>query len=98
MRVEWTRNARPDLDDIFKYISKDSNIHASNFLAKLVRSTRPLSSFPNLGKASRESDDRTIRQLLFQSYRVIYRIETDVVRILAVVHSARDISVPAGDR
>jgi plasmid stabilization system protein ParE len=32
-----------------------------------------------------------IRELLFQGYRIVYRLENERVVILAIVHAARDL-------
>jgi plasmid stabilization system protein ParE len=37
----------------------------------------------------RELDEPSIREILFGSYRIIYRAKTDIVEILTVYHGAR---------
>jgi plasmid stabilization system protein ParE len=39
-----------------------------------------------------EAEEENIRELLFQNYRIIYRVGTDSILILTVIHGARDLS------
>lgn len=90
-RVEWTRGARRDLETVHTYIAKDSTfqgIALSNFLLSVDR----LRSFPQSGRRISETIDETIREVIFQDYRIIYRFENDIVRVMTVIHGARDFS------
>jgi toxin ParE1/3/4 len=50
-----------------------------------------LSVFPLRGRIVPEFDRQDFREIFFQSYRVIYKIESERIAILAIVHSSRDI-------
>lgn len=39
-----------------------------------------------------EAEDKRLREIIVQGYRVMYRLETDRVLILAVMHSSRDVA------
>jgi hypothetical protein len=39
-----------------------------------------------------ELNDPSIRELFVSSYRLIYQVSPDVVRVLAFIHSARDFT------
>ncbi len=39
-----------------------------------------------------EAEDKTLREIIAQGYRVMYRLETDRVLILAVMHGSRDLA------
>jgi plasmid stabilization system protein ParE len=38
-----------------------------------------------------EADQEVIRELLYHNYRIIYRVENELIEILAVVHGRRDL-------
>jgi toxin ParE1/3/4 len=38
-----------------------------------------------------ESSDEAVRELIFQSYRIIYRVGEDEISIAMVIHAARDL-------
>jgi plasmid stabilization system protein ParE len=48
-----------------------------------------LKSMPCLGAEVPEYADESIREVLFRSYRIIYRILPDRIDVLAVIHGAQ---------
>jgi plasmid stabilization system protein ParE len=92
MRIEWSDSARGDLEDLVRYISRDSAFYAQRFGEKVVLATRRLRDFPESGRMIPEVDDQTLREIIVQGYRVMYRLEADRVLILAVMHGSRDLS------
>lgn len=77
-----------------RYISRDSVYYARRFGEKVVLATRRLREFPESGRIIPETEDKTLREIIVQGYRVMYRLETNRVLILAVMHGSRDISGP----
>ena len=53
--------------------------------------TRNLSEFPESGRVIPEVDDKSLREIIVQGYRVMYRLESDRVLILAVMNGSRDV-------
>jgi len=92
MRVEWSHHARDDLDDLVDYISRDSVLYGRRFGERVVLATKRLSQFPASGRMIPEADDLSLREIVVQGYRVMYRLEADRVLILAVMHGSRDPS------
>ncbi|MBX9895881.1 MAG: type II toxin-antitoxin system RelE/ParE family toxin [Nitrosomonas sp.] len=92
MRVEWSNFARDDLDDLVQYISRDSLFYARRFGEKIILSTRRLRDFPESGRIIPETEDQTLREIIVQGYRVMYRLEADRVLILAIMHGSRDLT------
>lgn len=92
MRVEWSDSARDDLDDLVRYISRDSVFYARRFGEKVVLATRRLRDFPESGRMTPETDDLALREIIVQGYRVMYHLEADRVLILAVMHGSRDLA------
>jgi plasmid stabilization system protein ParE len=39
-----------------------------------------------------EAQDENIRELLYQNYRIIYRIMGERIEILTIVHGSRDLT------
>lgn len=92
MRVEWSDLASEDLDDLVRYISRDSAFYARRFGQKVVLATRRLRDFPESGRMIPEAEDKTLREIIVQGYRVMYRLESSRVLILAVIHGSRDLA------
>jgi plasmid stabilization system protein ParE len=89
VEVRWTFQALNDLEAIAKFIAADSPHYASLFTIDVLAAVKHLASFPNSGKLLREINDPSIREILFGSYRIIYRVNVDLVEILTVYHAAR---------
>ena len=91
MKIELTKMAIRDLRALREYISRDSEVYADRFLDKLVASFRSLAEFPKLGRVVEDSETPNVRELVFQSYRIFYRILPDKIEILTVIHGGRDM-------
>jgi toxin ParE1/3/4 len=48
-----------------------------------------LADFPNSGRVVPELKDPAIREILFGSYRIVYRVKGDLVEVLTVYHGSR---------
>ena len=91
-KIYWTDPAVEDLDGIFEFIAFDSPHNAKSFVQRLVDTTKRLDIFPYSGRLVPEFKDASIREIVFENYRVIYKvIETERIDILAVFLGARDI-------
>jgi toxin ParE1/3/4 len=91
MRIKWTNPSIESLRNLHRYIAQDSEIYASSFVQRIVLAVEKLENFPRLGRVVPEADEETIRELLYQNYRIIYRIKTERIEILTVIHGRRDI-------
>lgn len=91
MKIVWTEPAVEDLRELHAYISRDSELYASGFVERIISVAERLADHPKVGRAVRESNDENVRELLYQHYRVIYRVAHEHVEILAVIHGARDL-------
>ena len=92
MKIEWTEPAVSDLESIRDYISRDSEYYATRFIEKIIETVESLQKFFKIGRAVPEAEDENIRELLLHNYRIIYRVETDRILVLTVLHGARDLS------
>ncbi len=92
MNVIWSNIASDDLASLVDYISRDSAFYAQTFAEKVVLATRRLKDFPESGRMIPEVEDKSLREIIVQGYRVMYRLESNRVLILAVMHGSRNIS------
>lgn len=93
VRIKWLKSAKTDLKDIFDYIAKDSKSYAKLQVERIVNRTQILHKHFFSGKIVEAFNDSTIRELVEQNYRIIYRIVSpQEVHILMIHHSARDLS------
>lgn len=91
--VRWTPQAIQDINDIAEYISKDSARYASLFVAKIFEKENVLSVSVRIGRVVPEFSDDTIRELIYQNYRLIYKvISEERADILSVFHGSRMVN------
>jgi len=90
--VKWTVPARHDLKEIHDYIARDSNVYAKKVSEEIVERSGLLRTYPQIGRVVPEIGNPEIRELLIYSYRLIYEVLPEEVRILALIHGKRDFS------
>lgn len=89
-QVIWTVLAQYDLQDIYEYISKDSELYAIRVVDKIIERVDLLNKQAQAGKVVAEYNNEAIRELIEGMYRIIYQIEAeDKITILRVYHGAR---------
>lgn len=95
-QVWWSDTARQDLTEIIDYIAQDSVESALAVLDKLEAKAGQLSSLPNRGRIVPELLDTGIsqyREIISTPWRIVYRIESQRVLVMAVLDSRRDLQV-----
>lgn len=97
MKILWTDPAIEDLRNLYRYIAKDSEVYAGSFVERIILAVEKLVNFPKLGRVVPEADKQTIRELLYRNYRIIYRINGDLIEVITVVQG-REISVLSNRR
>ncbi len=90
-RVVWSARALGDVESIAAYISSDSPAYAKIVVKKILKLTRQLRQFPNLGREVPEFQDQTLREIFAYSYRIIYKVEEKEIIIASVIHGKRNL-------
>ncbi len=88
-QVRWTPQAADDLDAIAEFIARDSPHYAGLFVADVLQVVDRLADFPESGRIVPEIGEKSIREVILGSYRIIYRRRSEVVEVLTVHHGAR---------
>ena len=91
-RITFLQSALDDLEGIVQYISLDSKENALKFKDKIIQITNKLQSFPKMGLQvpDRKMSARGYRMIRIDKYLLFYKIYSDEVCILRVLHGARD--------
>jgi toxin ParE1/3/4 len=77
------------------HIAQDSPFYARLFAERLMLAVERLAILPRSGRTVPEAGHQdAIREVLYQSYRIIYRLleAQALVQIVTVVHGARDLA------
>jgi len=91
MRILWAPLAIERVTDIAQYISQDNPAAAENWVETIFTKVKHLESFPESGRIVPETDNQTIRELVYSNYRIIYRIEKNQLSILTVRHGKQTL-------
>lgn len=89
-----TESAYNDLEDIENYISQDSPLMARRFINKIFERIDQLYNYPTSGKPVPEIKDKSIRELLLNKYRIIYKVvDEQHINIIRIVHGSRLLDI-----
>jgi len=93
IKVIWTDSALNDLRSIRDYIARDSVFYAEKFVEDVLSQTKKLEVFPKVGRIVPEKNSRSIREIIFGSYRIIYKVTDKVAYIVTIVHGKRMLEI-----
>lgn len=92
-KVLWTENSVQDLLAIKTYISQASPHQAEEWILELYNTGESLTSFALRGRIVPEFKDENIRELLIESYRLVYQVQATSVAILTIFESHRQLNI-----
>jgi toxin ParE1/3/4 len=87
MALFWTPEAIQDRDDIYEYIEADNPVAALALDALFAEKADLLVDHPGLGKPGRVAGTREL--VAHQNYILVYDTAGDQVRVLRLLHAAR---------
>ena len=87
--VVWTERVLGQLEAIRDHIAQVSPVYADHMVARIFARRDQIGRFPESGRIVPEADNPAIREVLEWPYRVIYRVRSDCVEVIAVVHGRR---------
>jgi toxin ParE1/3/4 len=91
MKIVWTEPAVEDLHELHRFIARDSEEYAGRFVEGIITAAERLADHPRLGRVVPEANEENIRELLYYNYRIIYRVASDRIELLSVIHGSRDL-------
>ena len=97
MRLVFAAPAERDLDSIIDYIALDNPAAAETVYRAIVTTARRLTDFPRMGRPGRLPDTREF-PVTPLPYLIVYEVGADVVTVLAVFHTARDLARALAER
>ena len=89
IRIIWSPLAIDDVEAIRAYVTRDSADSAELLVERLVAAVERLEVHPLSGRVVPEVGDDTLREVIHGSYRIVYRVRSDLVEIVTVFHGAR---------
>ena len=89
MTLLWTKQSRADLAAIHRHIAEDSPMNAARLIDRLTRRAERIAMLPRSGRQVPEYGSEDVREILERPYRIIYRILSDHIDVLSVMHYRR---------
>ena len=92
--IEISRPAKRDLAEIIRYIAKSNPQNAIKIKKRIQAKINTLDHFPERGAYVPEllaNDNKNFRQLTESPWKIIYKVDDNIVRIMAIVDSRRNL-------
>lgn len=87
--IVWTHQAIDDVEAIKAYIARDSARYAVFVAEEIVDAVDRLSAFPLSGRVVPELGRKTVREVIYGNYRIVYRVTESSIEVLTVFHGSR---------
>lgn len=88
-RLRWSPEATEDLESIAEYIARDSEFYARAVVSEIIDTAARILEQPLIGRTVPEIGNVEIRERFVYSYRLVYKIQGEVIIIAAVIHGKR---------
>jgi toxin ParE1/3/4 len=82
MSIEYSKEAKNELLNIRNFIAQSSSFNPVEYTQELVKRINGMLEFPYIGKVNRTFNRKDIRDLFIDGYKIIYKIQTDVIIVL----------------
>jgi plasmid stabilization system protein ParE len=90
-KVIFAPRAGCDLESIVRYIARNAGSDvAEKFGVRFVEKALSLATFPERGRVVPEIG-LPFREVIFRSYRIVYRLTDDLVEVVRFWHAARGV-------
>ncbi|HEY2412910.1 MAG TPA: type II toxin-antitoxin system RelE/ParE family toxin [Pirellulaceae bacterium] len=90
-KLRWSPQAADDLEEICRYIARDSEQYARLFAQSAMRILKSMSRERLPGSMVPEYRVEEIRERLLHSYRIVVRVRegSGVLEVVRIIHGAR---------
>jgi plasmid stabilization system protein ParE len=90
-KIRWSPRAASNFEDVCNYIAKDSEYYAALFAKKVNAVVKAIPQFPEAGRIVPEYRDETLREKIYENYRIVYRLKREFVEIVTICHGAKPL-------
>lgn len=91
LKVLWAENAIQDLLGIRAFIAQDSIERAEEWIFELSAAGETLSHLSGRGRIVPEFNQKNLRELLIENYRLVYRVKSTSVEIITVFEGHKQL-------
>lgn len=86
MKIQWSTLSIDRIIEIAEYIVEDKPGASEKWVNSIFNSVERLQKFPESGRKVPEVNRDEIREILLGNYRIIYRIDKEMISILTIRH------------
>jgi toxin ParE1/3/4 len=90
LRLRFSDQAQTELGEIWDYVAEHSEKAADQRIERIISVCQVLTDTPELGR-SREELRPKLRSFPVGNYLIFYRVQTERIDILRILHGARDL-------
>jgi toxin ParE1/3/4 len=91
MKLVLSQLANEDLLETWEYIAEHDEVAADRYIDYLRKRALALLDFPEIGRLRNEIH-HDLRSLLARNHLLFYRIQSNEIQILRILHGSRDFS------
>jgi antitoxin ParD1/3/4/toxin ParE1/3/4 len=94
-----TDDAQRDLDAILEYIAINASVErAMNMFERVRNGMRRVAEMPGMGHFREDLLDQRFKFWSVDPYVIVYRWQMDPIKVIAIIHGARDLAAFLADR
>lgn len=95
LKISFALSAVSDLEDVLEFYNEQKVPHVGErLIQKIFQDIKLLSEQPDIGRIVPEFDLKYLRELIRPPFRIVYRRDTDKIRIVRVWRSERLLILP----
>jgi len=84
MRVNFSHDSKEFIFKLKSHISKDNPSRAKSYTIKLVARVKDMLQYPYIGKVNATFDDESIREIVLDGIKIIYKIYPNSIGIVMI--------------
>jgi addiction module RelE/StbE family toxin len=93
VQIRWSKQAIENIFQIREYYLELSTHFADELTNQIFSKEEIISAFPEIGRVVPELNNKSVRELIYKNYRIIYVIfDKENICIIAVHHSSKPLS------
>jgi toxin ParE1/3/4 len=85
--VRWSPRAIERVVEIGEWIASDHTSAASQNIEGIFAAVERLTEFPRSGRVVPEFERDDLREVIYQQFRIVYRVGAEYIDVLTVRHS-----------
>ncbi|MBC6368435.1 type II toxin-antitoxin system RelE/ParE family toxin [Algoriphagus sp. AK58] len=93
VKVRWSKQAIEDIHRIQEYYSDFAVNFSIQLVDQIFEKENLIANHPEIGRVVPELNNRSVREIIFRNFRIIYAIfDSERISILTVHESSRPLS------